>query len=261
MDPELAIYFFVSQAWSIVSLTQSGREYTAPMTGILAVFNDVAGGETAEVEFNNWYNQQHLLERIGVAGFSAGYRYRAVDASHRYFAWYETAWPSVMRSSGYVDRLEDPTAWTARVMPGFTNMVRTVANRTSRAGEGTGAAAATVHIARSPNGEAGSGLDAMVEEVFAHVLAKDGVISIEHWLADVGLSHTDTTESRMRGGEDKTFDGLLMIQGMDTHSLQAVTGSMQDELNKLGFTVDGKAGIWQLLFTAQRGAQETEIDC
>lgn len=223
------------------------------MSGILAVFNDVAGGDRAETEFNNWYNQQHLLERVGVPGFSAGYRYRAVDARHRYFAWYETAWPSVMRSRDYVDRLEDPTAWTARVMPGFTNMVRTVATRTSRAGEGTGAAAMTLHIASQANGENDADLDAIVEDVFANALASDGVISIEHWLADASLSHTDTTESRMRGGTDKTFDGLLMIQGMDTQSLQAASAKMTRDLDKAGLGTTGTPGIWQLLFTAQRG--------
>ncbi len=221
------------------------------MTGILAVFNDVAGGATAEIEFNNWYNQQHLLERVGVPGFTTGYRYRAVDAHHRYFAWYETVWPTVMRSADYIDRLEDPTTWTARVMPGFTNMVRTVATRTLRAGEGTGAAAATFRIAAMSG--TNTDFDSVAEELFADVLARDGVTSAEYWLADQDLSATDTTESRMRGGRDSTFDGLMMIQGMDTESLQVSVASVERSLIKQGLQLDGKAGIWQLLFTAHRG--------
>jgi len=203
------------------------------MTGILAVFNDVKGDADAGIEFNNWYNQQHLLERVGVPGFTTGYRYRAVRASHEYFAWYETAWPSVMRSLDYVKRLEDPTAWTARVMPGFTNMVRTVATRTTRAGEGTGAAAATFQIQDSNGSSHGQKDEALfAEELFAEVLGRNGVISIEHWDADKSLSSTDTTESRLRGGVDKTFDSLLVVQGMDTQSLETVCTLVESRLRE-----------------------------
>jgi len=216
------------------------------MTGILAVFNDVKGDADAGIEFNNWYNQQHVLERIGVPGFVTGYRYKSVQASHEYFAWYETAWPSVMQSVAYVDRLEDPTAWTARVMPGFSNMVRTVASRTTRAGEGVGAAAATFQIVDP---------DATVrddESLFAQVLECDGVVSMENWLADKALSTTDTTESRLRGGVDKTFDRLLMVQAMDVQSLEPVCTAVESHLQRQRLKLSSGPGIWQLLFMAHR---------
>lgn len=236
------------------------------MTGILAVFNDLKGDRDAHLEFNNWYNQQHVLERVGVPGFVTGYRYKAVRASHEYFAWYETAWPSVMQSVAYVDRLEDPTAWTARVMPGFANMVRTVATRTARAGEGTGAAAATFQIVdprNKPNDRSGDrsgdrssdqGDDAPDESLVTRVLGCDGVISTENWLADKALSMTDTTESRLRKGQDQTFDRVLMVQAMDVESLDAVCTVVQSHLQRHGLKLLGEPGLWQLLFTAHRRA-------
>jgi len=224
------------------------------MTGILAVFNDVKGDDDARIEFNNWYNQQHLLERVGVPGFVTGYRYKAVQASHQYFAWYETAWPSVMQSKGYVNRLEDPTAWTARVMPGFANMVRTVATRTMRAGEGVGAAAATFQIVDPKSTSRMQDQAQEHESLLAQVLACDGVVSIEHWLADKALSSTDTTESRLRGGSDKTFDRVLMVQAMDVGSLETVCTLVETNLQSQGLKLSGAPGIWQLLFMAHRGS-------
>lgn len=45
--------------------------------GVLLVLNDVVEG--FEEEFNRWYQQQHVPERLGVPGFNTARRYRAVE--------------------------------------------------------------------------------------------------------------------------------------------------------------------------------------
>lgn len=219
------------------------------MSGILAVFNNVAAG--SEAEFNNWYNQQHLIERLQVPGFTRGYRYRAAthDARRRYFAWYETAWPAVMQSAGYLDRLEDPTAWTGRVMPAFRDMQRTVARRDGRAGEGVGGSAATIRLA-------GLGADAakqwLLEEGFGKVLMADGMISAELWIADVDLTAIDTTESRMRDGVDDVFKALVLLQAMDADSLSVAASNLERDMGagKHQLRASEPIEYWQLLFAS-----------
>ncbi len=43
--------------------------------GVLFVSNDIV--EAAEEEFNRWYQQQHLPERLSAPGFKTARRYRA----------------------------------------------------------------------------------------------------------------------------------------------------------------------------------------
>ena len=51
----------------------SDRPLTSP--GILAIFNNVAHGR--EAEFEEWFQHEHLPERIAIPGFLMGRRYEA----------------------------------------------------------------------------------------------------------------------------------------------------------------------------------------
>jgi hypothetical protein len=50
-------------------------------TGVLAIWNDVA--PEAEAEFNAWYLEQHLPERLAVPGFRRARRWWSATASPR----------------------------------------------------------------------------------------------------------------------------------------------------------------------------------
>ncbi|MEM9061324.1 MAG: hypothetical protein AAGD13_12755 [Pseudomonadota bacterium] len=106
--------------------------------GILAVLNDCAPG--AEQDYEAWYLSEHLPERLSIDGFRWGRRYRALPAAGgelpEYLTYYETRDPAVLSSAAYLDRVNNPTAETSRIMSHvFTNMVRTVCRRTGCAGQ------------------------------------------------------------------------------------------------------------------------------
>jgi hypothetical protein len=90
--------------------------------GLLAIWFDVDAD--AEAELNAWYPRQHLPERLSVPGFLRGRRYAAVDARARYVTLYEVETPAVLASPAYLERLNNPTDWTRRVLPSFRGMVR-----------------------------------------------------------------------------------------------------------------------------------------
>ena len=54
--------------------------------GILAIFNNAASGR--EAEFEEWFQHEHLAERIAVPGFLLGRRYEALSGQPRYFNFY-----------------------------------------------------------------------------------------------------------------------------------------------------------------------------
>ena len=69
----------------------------AEMPDILAIFNNVAPGR--EAEFEEWFQHEHLAERIGIPGFLIGRRHEAVTGLPRYFNFYVTRSAKVLNSA------------------------------------------------------------------------------------------------------------------------------------------------------------------
>ena len=64
--------------------------------GILAIFNDCALGR--EAEFEDWFQGEHLIERLSVPGFLFGRRHQAISGACGYFNFYLTEEPEVLTS-------------------------------------------------------------------------------------------------------------------------------------------------------------------
>jgi len=95
-------------------------------TGLLMVWCDVPADK--EQEFNRWYNEEHLAERLAIPGFLSAARYEAVKGTPKHLAYYELESPAVLESAAYKRVSEHPTAWTKRVGPGTvaTTFIRNV---------------------------------------------------------------------------------------------------------------------------------------
>src|SRR6185437_11232079 len=118
--------------------------------GILAIFNDCRPGR--EAEFEEWFQGEHLLERLAVPGFLFGRRHQAISGSNGYFNFYLAESPAVLTSKPYLERLDNPTPMTKKIMSEvFINMNRTVCHRTLRAGGFRGAYAVTVRFNDAPD--------------------------------------------------------------------------------------------------------------
>lgn len=90
--------------------------------GVLAFWTDIL--PEGEDDFNRWYGEQHLPERLSVPGFLRGRRYLSLRGEPKYFTLYETENPEVLSSPTYVARLDNPSDWTRRVLPMMRNVVR-----------------------------------------------------------------------------------------------------------------------------------------
>jgi hypothetical protein len=103
-----------ADACSSCSRDDKGNATTAD--GSLAIRNDCAPGR--EAEFEQWYQSEHLAERLAVPGFPFGRRHEASFGSPRYFTFYVTETTDVLASGAYLSRLNEPTPLTQRVMSG-----------------------------------------------------------------------------------------------------------------------------------------------
>jgi hypothetical protein len=184
------------------------------MQGILAIFNDVAAGR--EAEFDAWFQGEHLLERLAVPGFLFGRRHQAISGSAGYSNFYLVESPAVLTSKPYLERLDNPTPMTKKIMSEiFINMNRTLCHRTYRCGGFRGAYAVTVRFNDAPDVGALSAL--------ADTLAKDtNIAACEIWTAVDPAGQPVSMEEKLRGG-DKKIKACLMVDTL-----------RQDAAEKLG---------------------------
>jgi hypothetical protein len=71
-----------------------------------------------EEEFNAWYDEEHLPERLAIPGFRSAQRWVA-DVSPgkgKYLATYELDSAAVLESSAYLARFQNQTPWSKRCL-------------------------------------------------------------------------------------------------------------------------------------------------
>ena len=82
---------------------------------LLVVLTDV--GPEHDAEFNSWYNEEHLPERLSAPGFLDAARYEALRGGPRYLAVYELESVDALHTEEYLRMSNNPTKWTKRMSP------------------------------------------------------------------------------------------------------------------------------------------------
>jgi hypothetical protein len=71
-----------------------------------------------EEEFNAWYDDEHLAERLAIPGFRSAKRWVADIPAGRgkYLGTYELDSPQVLNSDAYLQRFKNQTPWSKRCL-------------------------------------------------------------------------------------------------------------------------------------------------
>jgi hypothetical protein len=178
--------------------------------GILAIWTDIA--PEIEAEFNEWYWREHLPERLSVPGFRSGRRYRALAGTPRYFAWYELDTAETLTSRAYLERLENPTEWTRRVMPGFRNTTRATFRLLRRIGGACGGVMLTLRLDAAEGGSLAALLPALC--------AAPGILRAQLW-ESAQLPSPNTRETALRGAADKSAAWAIAVEAATVEQLAA----------------------------------------
>jgi hypothetical protein len=163
--------------------------------GILAIWNNIAPGR--DNDFEEWFQHEHLQERLAVPGFLIGRRHEAVSGTPRFFNFYVTHSADVLKSAAYLARLDNPTPMTRQIMSGvFRDMIRTACHRIVRIGEMRGTVVVTARFS-----------DRRHEREFVAVLEsllRDKAVACgEIWSAVAPEKFPVSEEERLRGGDGK----------------------------------------------------------
>ena len=204
--------------------------HTTP--GILAIFNNVTRGR--EAEFEEWFQHEHLQERLSVPGFLLGRRYEAVGGEPRYFNFYVTRSVEVLSSPEYVTRINQPTPMTRMVMSEiFKDMIRTVCHQSFRLGNMRGSVAVTARFSKPPSP---IGLKARLE----NLLQDKAVACGEIWSAARSDGVPVSQEERLRGG-DSRMEGCLLVETLRVQNAERIAAALSNE-----FPI-AAIGVYQLL--------------
>ncbi|HVV62305.1 MAG TPA: hypothetical protein VHD14_11175 [Pseudolabrys sp.] len=206
--------------------------------GILAIFNDCRAGH--EAEFEEWFQGEHLLERLSVPGFLFGRRHQAISGSPGYFNFYLTESPDVLTSKPYLERLDNPTPMTRKIMSGiFVNPSRTVCRRIARRGGFRGAFAVTVRFAEKPD-------EAALTHLLEETVRDPAVAGGEIWIALDPKSLPVSGEEKLRGG-DRKIAGCLVLDTLRQGNAEALGRQMSAQFPR------ADVGVFRVLCHLGRG--------
>ena len=171
----------------------------------VAMWWDIAPDMKAE--FEDWHSHEHMPERLAIPGFLRGTRWVAASGEPSYFVLYEVAGLATLTGGPYLERLDDPTPWSRRMMPHHRNMVRSRCQVRASFGRGVAQAAATVRLDAPLAAEALSALPKRKGLTAAHLLESQSMAGMP-----------PTTEQRIRGG-DAEADWVAIIGGYDVDAV------------------------------------------
>ena len=117
--------------------------------GLLMTFTEVPSD--LEDDFNEWYNREHLDERINIPGFRRARRYQGIDAGIKYFTTYEAQASDNIASPDYLGVLKDQTAWSLAIMPQFSKWHRMPCRVVADHTHGMGAALCLMRLFPDPD--------------------------------------------------------------------------------------------------------------
>jgi hypothetical protein len=202
------------------------------LPGILAIFHNVAPGR--EAEFETWFQHEHLAERLALPGFLIGRRYEAIVGQPRYFNFYVTQSVEILKSAAYLERLNDPTPMTRKVMSEiFKDMIRTVCRRTSRLGAMRGSCVVTVRFGQRL-------VERDVQAVMEALMRDEAVACCEIWQAADPLETPASVEERLRGG-DRKIEMCLLVETLRAPDAEKIAATL---VNTFPST---EIGIYRLL--------------
>ena len=181
--------------------------------GMLLTSMDIDASD--EAEFNQWYDREHLLERVAIEGFLEARRYVAHQGSPKYLCLYSTATFDVLGSPAYRTALASQTDWSKANIARFKNMIRAVARITVSRGAGRGAALGIVRL--RPAGDTDKLRTALRDQLDPEKL--DGILSMHLIESDPALSRPITDDPPV--SDPGSGDWFVLIDATDVKAVSA----------------------------------------
>ena len=172
------------------------------MSGLLAIWNNA--NKNFINEYEEWYNNEHLFERLSVQNINFARRFKSLKSNYNYFTSYEAKTSNTFFSADYINKLNNPTKKTKFVMEFvFKDMSRTVFERQVINGSVRGAFCLIIAIK-----------DKLKKEVLIEYEKKNrsrNQVYSEIWLSRELNKFEISKEENLRGKDNK-FSSCLYLE-------------------------------------------------
>lgn len=185
---------------------------------VLFTWTDIDAAD--EAGFNDWYNREHMRDRIlALPGFVRGRRYEnAGTEGPKYLAFYEAWDPGVFQSDAYLALVRAPDPASRHYILRFRNVIRTIARITGDFGEAEGACLAVLPLSPAPDHAAALNAG-LATRVIPSLLARAGIVAARMIARDDSLA-AQSTGGHVRQG-DRRMDAALFVEATHMEPLHA----------------------------------------
>ncbi|TCT06227.1 DUF4286 family protein [Aquabacter spiritensis] len=213
---------------------------------VLFTWTDIDPAE--EPGFNEWYNREHMRDRIlGLPGFIRGRRYENTGSEGpKYLAFYEAWDTGVFQSAAYLAMVGDPDPSSRHYILRFRNVIRTIGRIAHATGEAEGACLAVLPLAPAP--EAAEPLDrTLAEDVIPDLMRRPGIVAARTIWRDDSLA-ARSTGGHVRQG-DRRLEAGLFVEATHMVPLRAAIAAVRARAPLAGLStapLEGPAFLQQL---------------
>ena len=215
--------------------------------------NDI--DSVVESEFNEWYQTEHVRQRMQIPGFLSARRYRALGESQAYMAIYSCTEVGVLEQPQYKDILVEPTPLTKKMMPHFRNMVRSACDETWSAGTGLGGEAVVLRCAAKP-GQEQLARDFIAQTLYPQFARANCLVRLALWEASGSVGAAPSPEEARRGKPDERVNWVLFFEAYDLKACETLLQqpAIQQALEQHGLMVQAQSS-YRLISTFEAEVQ------
>ncbi len=205
--------------------------------GLLFVWADV--DPSFEDDYNRWYDQEHVEERVRIPGFISGTRYHVVGTGRRYLGLYRTESLDVFDTAAYKAAFTHQTPWSVTNLGRMRDAMRRVCAVTCEFGGGTGAWLSVLRLGREPTVTELTAL----QTIGADLQKIDGVVASSLLMPDVAKSTPLPNETP----GPRVLDPILLIETTSEAAAATATAAARCAISPDG-PMEGAALslMWQL---------------
>ena len=182
--------------------------------GLLMTFTEVPS--EIEQDFNEWYNNEHLDERINIPGFRRARRYEAIEANIKYLTTYEALDSNNIASKDYLDVLKEPSELSQTIMPQFTKWHRMTCNVLVDRTHGMGSALALIRFFPDPS-KVAKLLDWLKNYALEEINKMPGIIGSCVVSVDLEADKRLASAFNQTSDPKQNIEWAILVEGIDTN--------------------------------------------
>lgn len=195
--------------------------------GLLCIWTDVEPDH--DLDFNRWYDREHMQERVAIPGFQSARRFAAVgDCPRPYLALYYTD-----------NAFTNQTAWSRENFTRMRGTQRRVGRLSVEAGVGEGGALALFVVPQAMLELAGK--TAQLEQALTALTGQDHVIRATLLETDAGLSTPVTADAVAAPS-----DALVMVEATRAEVARQHAQALSESLGLPAGEVYSFQSLWRL---------------